>query len=147
MKKLFVPVILLMGVQASAAVYKATEVKVNCTSPAMIAGAANVNLSGNLSIVVSPTTGMTKLKEGSYLTLTKSKRSGSKVLASKENILVSGTYYAASNPIKIEANQEPSRADIDDRTYSEILIDGQNSLIRELKGNKTHPLDCKITKK
>lgn len=137
MIKLFMPVVLLLSVQAIASV---KEVTINCATPAMLAGGASIKLTGKLKIVISPSTGMTKIKAGSFLSITKSVLSRAKRETVQENILVSGNYYESSN--KIDANQEPTRVDRDDRTYSEITIDGENSSIFQLEGNKRHLLSC-----
>lgn len=138
MRVVFASMVLLLGIQSVASAGKVT---VNCKTPSMMAGGANMTLTGELQIVVSPTTGMTKIKSGSYLTVTSTKLTGAKAVSTKENILVSGTLHAGSS-VKIAANQEPSSNEVDDRTYSEITIDGKNSSIFELKGSQRHPLVC-----
>ncbi len=142
MKKLIYIATVLTGLQAAAS---ANIVTVACNTPSMMAG-TSIRMAGKLEIVVSPTTGMTKLKMGSQLTITKSMRSGAKKFSVQENIVVSGTYYSTSSSVKIEANQEPSSSQVDDRTYSEITIDGKNSSIYEIKGNKNQPLVCIVSK-
>ncbi len=137
MKILFMPLVLLFGLQATAST---NEVTVNCSTPSMLAGGASITLRGKLQIVTSPSTGMTKIKAGSYLTITKSKLSGAKRATLQENILVSGIYYKSNK--RIAANQEPSRSDKDDRTYSEITIDGENSSIFQIEGKQRHLLSC-----
>ncbi|RYZ61974.1 MAG: hypothetical protein EOP09_19285 [Proteobacteria bacterium] len=114
---------------------------VNCQTPGMLAGGDRITLSGQLQIVVSPTTGMTKLAEGSQLTVSKTEaRSGKRV---QGTIQVSGTFYALSgSKSKIVANQEPSSDEVDDRTFSSITIDGANSSIFEINGSLNHPLEC-----
>lgn len=143
MKKLVLSAIVLFaGMQASA---MNKQVRVDCQTPGDMAGAPTIRLYGQLDIVVSPTTGMTKLKDGSFLTISRTQLSRARRTQVTENILVSGTYYDSSAP-RIDANQEPSSPNVDDRTYSSIEINGTKSSIFEIRGSLRHPLICKIQK-
>lgn len=145
MKKLILPFVLLAGIQTFAA---QKQVAVNCSSPKikMLAGGATTRLYGKLDLAMSPS-GMMKLKQDSFLTLETTKFVRGKSSIVRKNLKVSGTYYEGSSP-RIAANEEPSGEvdssgnEVDDRTYSDITINGKNSSLFELKSGLERALIC-----
>lgn len=109
-------------------------VTVNCATPRGMAGGVTVSLSGSLEIVVSPTTGMTKVKTGSELELTVNRETS--------KIMVQGIYLSTTNHEYIDGT-----VDEDMSPFSTLLIDFKDSstsarsFIQRVNGDRL-PLMC-----
>lgn len=113
-------------------IYKSVTVK--CETPSMMAGGESVFLRGQLDIVVSATTGMTKVKAGSKLQLTVSDQSG--------DITVQGIYFESSNREHIEGSVDEDMSPFTtlDISFADSAKQ-QRSFIRRANG-KMLPLVC-----
>lgn len=134
MKKTAVLVMsLFIGATAMAQdIYKSVTVK--CATPSMMAGGESVLLQGQLDIVVSPTTGMTKVKAGSTLKLTVNDQSG--------DITVQGIYFESSSREHIEGSVDEDMSPFTtlDISFADTA-EQQRSFIRRANG-KMLPLTC-----
>ena len=108
MKKVFIFGLLTLALSANAQDAVKT-ITVNCATPKMMAGGAKAVLTGEIDIVVSPTTGMTKVRTGSQLDLTLNGQSG--------KVTVQGLYFDGSSKESIQGT-----VDEDQSPFSELMI-------------------------
>jgi hypothetical protein len=105
------------------------RVSVNCATPAMLAGGESAVLKGILEIVISPSTGMTKVRTGSQLNLT--------LNGERAKITVQGIYFDLSAKERIEGT-----VDEDMSPFSTLNIyffdkqNGQRSYLQRVNGQK-----------
>lgn len=130
-------IVLMIGLLAASTVMAqgtAKVVSVNCQSPSMMAGGVSASLTGTLEIIVSPTTGMTKVRPGSEVVLS--------VGGETASVAIEGVYFVAGAREYINGSLDQdavpfssTRIDFNDSSES------QRSYIQRLNGQKI-PLHC-----
>lgn len=134
MKKTIILVVSLFigGTAIAQDIYKSVTVK--CATPSMMAGGESAQLLGQLDIVISPTTGMTKVRAGSKLQLKVNGQSG--------EITVQGIYFESSIREHIEGSVDDDFSPFTtlDINFSDNA-EQQRSFIRRANG-KMLPLVC-----
>ena len=129
MKKILLINALMFLSLSSMAANVVKTIHVRCETPAQMAGGKNIKLEGNVLIVVSPTTGMTKVESGTKMRLT--------VGSVQNEIIFGGSYIKLSTKEYIDGF-----VDSDIRDYSTVMINLKDtptkvqSFIETLSGKK-----------